>query len=91
MLDAGNLRQQFFQGKRHLAFDLAGAETRRLHHHVDHRHHDLRFLFARREQQGQHPCRDAGDEDRHRQPAPQGVFHQSLEPATHRTSAFSVL
>jgi hypothetical protein len=79
VLDTGDLRQQFFQGDRHLALGLPRRQARRLDQHIDHRHDDLRLFLARRQHQRHGTGDDADQEYGQRQGAAQRHRHESVE------------
>ena len=49
ILDPGQLVEQFFHGYGNPFFNLPGSSTRHGDHDIDHGHLDLRFLFARQQ------------------------------------------
>ena len=59
ILHAVDLAQLLLERRGDELFDLAGAGAGGFHHHIHHRHHDLRLFFPGREPQGKKPQEEA--------------------------------
>ncbi len=81
VFDAVDLRQQFFERRRHETLDLACIERRRFDQHVGERHDDLRFFLARRVDQREYA---GGQRDEHQHDRQRAVQRGSNRTFEHR-------
>ena len=75
VLDPVDLVQQLFQATRDLLLDFLGGQPRRADEHVRHRHDDLRFFLAGRQQQCHQAEQQRNDHQQNGDVAPQKDFH----------------
>ena len=67
VFDPWHLAEQLLHRQTHALGNLLGGSARHLHKNVKHRDDDLRFLFARRFEDGECTQKQGGDNDKRSQ------------------------